>query len=59
MKRSRFTEKQIIAGCASRGRGRRGLPQAWDQLIPLITRRSSTRALPRVSLGKCGSIFEN
>jgi CRP-like cAMP-binding protein len=27
--------------------------------MPLITRRSSTRALPRVSVGRCGLIFEN
>ena len=27
--------------------------------MPLITRRSSTRALPRVSVGRCGAIFEN
>src|SRR3954452_20988650 len=26
--------------------------------MPLITRRSSTRALPRVSVGRCGLIFE-
>src|SRR5829696_500478 len=28
-------------------------------MMPLITRRSSTRGLPRVSLGRCGSIFAN
>src|SRR4051794_18457670 len=27
--------------------------------MALITRRSSTRALPRVSVGRCGLIFEN
>src|SRR3954465_13933390 len=27
--------------------------------MPLITRRSSTRGLPRVSVGRCGLIFEN
>src|SRR3954447_20309786 len=27
--------------------------------MPLITRRSSTRALPRMSVGRCGLIFEN
>ena len=27
--------------------------------MPLITRRSSTRGLPRVSVGRCGSIFAN
>ncbi len=27
--------------------------------MPLITLLSSTRALPRVSVGKCGAIFEN
>src|SRR5881227_2432136 len=27
--------------------------------MPLITRRASTRALPRVSVGRCGLIFEN
>src|SRR4051794_11187908 len=27
--------------------------------MPLIKRRSSTRALPRVSVGRCGLIFEN
>jgi hypothetical protein len=52
----------------------RPLPNAWSVLggastqrppdfstwmMPLITRRSSTRALPRVSIGRCGSIFEN
>ena len=34
-------------------------PRLQHMMIPLITRRSSTRALPRVSVGKCGSIFEN
>ena len=34
-------------------------PDLATLTIPLITRRSSTRALPHVSLGKCGSIFEN
>ncbi len=27
--------------------------------MPLITRRSSTRALPRVPVGRCGAIFAN
>jgi hypothetical protein len=28
-------------------------------MIPLITRRSSTRGFPRVPVGKCGAIFSN
>jgi hypothetical protein len=28
-------------------------------MMPEITRRSSTRATPRVSVGKCGLIFAN
>jgi len=27
--------------------------------MPLMTRLSSTRSLPRVSVGKCGAIFLN
>ena len=36
-----------------------GLPDFSTWMMPLITRRSSTRALPRVSVGRCGAIFEN
>ena len=34
-------------------------PDLRTWMIPLITRRSSTRGLPRVSLGKCGSFRAN
>jgi hypothetical protein len=34
-------------------------PDFSTWMMPLITRRSSTRALPRVSVGRCGSIFQN
>src|SRR3954463_5595517 len=52
-----------IIGCLPRAifRGRID-PRAPDFrtcIMPLITRRSSTRALPRVSVGRCGLIFEN
>lgn len=35
-----------------------GPPDFSTCTMPLITRRSSTRALPRISVGRCGSIFE-
>ena len=34
-------------------------PDLSTWTMPLMTRRSSTRALPRVSVGRCGAIFEN
>src|SRR5947209_19861729 len=42
-----------------RGASTQRAPDFRTCTMPLITRRSSTRALPRLSVGRCGLIFEN
>src|SRR3954466_2924236 len=42
-----------------RGASTQQAPDFRTCTMPLITRRSSTRALRRVSVGRCGLIFEN
>src|SRR5881275_3532242 len=49
----------VFLGPYSGGASTQRAPDFRTCTMPLITRRSSTRALPRVSVGRCGLIFEN
>src|SRR5580658_2722581 len=46
----------VVVGPYSGGQSHHRQPLLSTCTIPLITRRSSTRSLPRTSAGKCGSI---
>src|SRR5258705_719377 len=46
----------VVGGPYSGGQSHHRQPLFSTCKMPLITRRSSTRSLPRTSLGKCGSI---
>jgi hypothetical protein len=46
----------VVGGPYSGGQSHQRQPLRKTWTMPLITRRSSTRALPRTSRGKCGSI---
>src|SRR3954469_24092026 len=50
---------ECLLGSYSGGASTQRAPDFRTCTMPLITRRSSTRALPRVSVGRCGLIFEN
>jgi hypothetical protein len=49
----------VFLGPDSGGASTQRPPDFSTWMTPLITRRSSTRALPGASVGRCGSIFEN
>src|SRR6266566_7174611 len=46
----------VVGGPYSGGQSHHRQPLFSTCKMPLITRRSSTRSLPRTSCGKCGSI---
>jgi hypothetical protein len=47
----------VVGGPYSGGQSHQRQPLFNTCNMPLITRRSSTRSLPRISVGKNGSIF--
>src|SRR6185437_8365229 len=47
----------VVGGPYSGGQSHHRQPLFNTCKMPLITRRSSTRSLPRTSVGKCGSIL--